>query len=789
MADSFFITKDYDGAVLKTVLKRRWWIPILCIVTCFFGAFIYLRYTKPVYQSSILIQLEDKDNAKKLLDLENINSDASDLNSDVELLRSQLLFERALESMGVNISFYHKGNILTDEKYLSSVFNVQPFHLFDSSLVNVPVYVKFEGNGVQLAYSVGNKNYMTQGKLREHIKNQHFDIVVNMLDKESLLQNAFDDELYFTFNSVETLSSRLLSNLNVQIVDPTAKTINISFIAYNARFSKDLVDALTESFFKYDMEEQRQSSDNVLRFIDNQLDSLSQELKNSKDSLMIFQRKVQLSDPDQYGVELTSDANRYQEQLFLIEEELTGLNDVNKRLSREPNRLEVYRLLPELLGKSYESALLKQIEDLHNLLEKKENLLFSVTEENPEIKSLNSKINFRTASIRKSVDALRSRLLGNAKTIRDKIGVLDGQLFAMPEKKMEFGRLKGIQELNDKYYNLLMEKKVMYAISDAGYSSSNRILKRAEVNLNPVKPNSTQIYSAFLGFGLLLGLIFLFLSYVRFNEISYAEDLKKLLPKSVFHLGSIPLLTREMHFSELLAHGDSNSIVSESLRNIRTNLNFVHPKYKLIAISSSVSGEGKTFVAINLAAIIAMSGKKTVLIDLDLRKPKIHYAFDDANVSGMSNALINEISWQECIRHSEIENLHYITSGPIPPNPSELMLGKKLEDIIAELKETYDVILVDNPPVGIISDGVHLMSIADIPIYVFKSQYSKRNFVERVEELIDVQQIKNLSVVLNGEVSNKQRYGYGYKYSSEKYFDSEPEKKNIISRIFGKWIS
>jgi len=194
-------------------------------------------------------------------------------------------------------------------------------------------------------------------------------------------------------------------------------------------------------------------------------------------------------------------------------------------------------------------------------------------------------------------------------------------------------------------------------------------------------------------------------------------------------------------------------------------------------------------VAINLAAIIAMSGKKTVLIDLDLRKPKIHYAFDDANVSGMSNALINEISWQECIRHSEIQNLHYITSGPIPPNPSELMLGKKLEDIIAELKETYDVILVDNPPVGIISDGVHLMSIADIPIYVFKSQYSKRNFVERVEELIDVQQIKNLSVVLNGEVSNKQRYGYGYKYSSEKYFDSELEKKNIISRIFGKWIS
>ncbi len=787
MADSFFITKDFDANVARTIIRRKWWIPVLCVGILLLTAFIYLRYTKPVYQSSILIQLEDQDNAKQLLDIDNVNSKSEDLNSNVELLRSQLLFERALKKLGVNVSLYHQGNILTEEKYLTSVFNVQPYHLMDSSLINVPINVQFENKKVELDYELGGKSYKTEGNVNEHIINEHFDVVIKIVNPTDLKENSKENKLFFTFNSVQTMSARFLSNLKVQIVDPTAKTIDISFSAYNPRFCADMVNAMAESFFEYDLEQKRQSSEKILRFIDVQLDSLSQELKLSKDSLVGYQRKVQLSDPDMASSELSSNANRMQDQLFEIEEELSGLNAVNSRLSKEPNRLEIYRLLPEMLGKSYESALSQQIEDLHSMLARKEDLLFSVTEENPEIKSLNSKITSRTSYIRKSVAAIQSRLLNNANVLRSKLSKIEGNLFSMPEKKMEFGRLKGIQELNDKYFSLLTEKKVMYAISDAGYSSSNRILKRAEINVNPVKPNGSRIYGAFLGFGILLGSVLLFLSYVRFNEINYTEDLKKLLPKSVFHLGAIPLLKQDMDFSELLVHKSPNSIVSESLRNIRTNLNFVYPEYQLIAISSSVSGEGKTFIALNLAAIVAMSGKKTVLVDLDMRKPKVHLAFDNDNVTGMSNALINEVHWKDCVKSSTIENLDFITAGPTPPNPSELMLSKQLADIFAELKEEYDVIVVDNPPVGVVSDGVHLLSVADIPIYVFKSHFSKRSFIERVEELIDVQKIKGLSVILNGEVGN--RKSYGYNYGNEKYFESEPKKKTLLSRIFGRWIS
>jgi capsular exopolysaccharide synthesis family protein len=787
MAESFFITKEYDSNVAKTILKRYWWIPVLTISIFMFTAFIYLRYTKPQYQSSILIQLAEQDNAKQVIDIENINADPTCLNSDVELLRSQFMFESALKKLNVNVSLYHKGNILTEEKYLTNVFNVQPYFLSDSSLVNTPIFVKFDGNDIQLNYSFAAKSFKLKGKVNEHIKNEHFDVIIKVANEKELKQISNDDILYFSFNSIETLSSKFLANLEVQVADPNAKTISIKFSGYNPRFCTDMVNAVASSFFDYDLDQKRRGSENILKFIDQQLDSLSQELKQSKDSLVGYQRKSQIFDPESVSSGLSSNSNRLQDQLFTIEDELSGLNDVNSRLSREPNRLEIYRLLPEMLGRSYESALSQQIENLHSLLERKEDLLFSVTDENPEIKALNIKINSRMASIRKSVGAMQSRLLSNAKVIRSKIAAIEGTLFTMPEKKMEFGRLKGIQELNDKYYNLLTEKKVMYAISDAGFSSSNRILKRADINMNPVKPNSSRIYMAFFGFGFIIGAILLFIRYIRFNEINYTDDLKKLLPKSISHLGAIPLMKLDMDFSEVLVHKTPNSLISESLRNIRTNLNFVSPGYKTIAISSSVSGEGKTFIALNLAAIIAMSGKRTVLLDLDLRKPKIHFAFNVKNKKGMSNALIKETTWQDCVQHSDIENLDFITAGATPPNPSELMLSKTLENILEELKAEYDVILIDNPPVGVVSDGVQLLSIADIPIYVFKSHFSKRSFIERVEELIDVQKVEKLCVILNGEVGNKK--ACDYYYGSEKYFESEPKKKMFLRRIFGRWIS
>lgn len=784
--DSFFITKEYDGFILRTVLKRNFWVPILLLSACFAISFFYLRYFQPVYQSSAVIQINNDDKAKDVLQIENVNNDPT-LNSEVELLRSQLIFEAALRKMNMNVSLFQKGNILTEEKYLSSLFNVQPYELKDSSLVDVPIWVEFSEKGVDIQYQFRGKPYAISGKVNQHLVNEHFDIVIKVSQLDQVLDPENKDEFYFTFNSIRSMSNRFLGGLEVIPMDPSAGTIQLVYQGFHPTFCRDILKAVISSFFEFDLEEKKQGSDKILKYIDGQLDSLAIELQLSNDSLIQYQRSKNTMDPEAVEGTVSTKINRFQEELFLAQEELRILSSLNNKLESEPTRLEVYRLIPEMYGSSFEVALSERINELHSLMEKKEDLLYTVTEENAEIKALNQKILAKMAGIRKSAKAIENRILSNVKSLQSKIAELQTDIYEIPEMKLEYGRLKGIQSLNDKYFTLFTERRVMYGISDAGFSVAHRVLNRPVEYSTPIEPNPKGIYSTAGGFGVLLSFLILFILYVRFNDVNYIEDLKKMLPETVSYLGTVPRADDVMDYSQIVVHENPKSIITESLRTIRTNLSFVSKDYQTIAVSSSISGEGKTFVALNLASIIAMSGKKTIILDLDLRKPKVHLAMGVSNKVGLSNIITGHEKWQDCVQKSPVENLDFISAGTIPPNPSELILSEALQAIIEELKKNYEIIMFDNPPVGVVSDGVQILASADIPVYIFRSNFSKRNFADRVEELIEVQKVKHLNVILNGVVGSKKSYGYGYGYyygSNYSYFDEKKKKKSILRRIF-----
>jgi capsular exopolysaccharide synthesis family protein len=782
---SLIINKEYDPVILQTVVKRYWWWPVL-FVGLFFGmAFLFLRYTKPVYESSLVLQIDNQDLSQELIDVENINNKEGDISSEVELMRSQFLFERAIQRINYNVSLYAKGQVLTEEKYNSSSFNIQPYALKDSSLINVPISVKFDDKHVHLGYSANGEYYEVKGRLNEHLINDHFDLVVKSPNPGEFSSDSEENELFFVFNSVNTFAARYLSSLQVFPLDPVAKTVQISFKSNNPQLCHDVTLAVAETFFKYDEEMKRKGSENILNFIDQQLDSLIAELKNSKDSLMQYQRSSNLPDPEMAGTSISGNISALQDALFTIEDEIRSLNAVSRKLQNEPNRLDVYRLLPEMLGKTYEQALSVQINSLHDLLEKKEDLLFQVTDENSEIKALNSRIQSKLNGIRKSIATILDRLFANSASIREKIAQNEMEFFELPEKKMEFSRLKNIQELNEKYFTLFTEKKVLISISDAGFASNNRILNRPTVNTTPVSPNRKLIYTTFIMFGVVLGLAVMFFRYLTFNEINMVDDLQRLLPEKATILGGVPLFKAEMDFSQLVVGDSPKSMMAESLRKIRTNLSYINPNYKTIAITSSISGEGKTFVALNLAGIIALSGKKTILLDLDLRKPKIHLGLNADNSKGMSGLIVGQYGLDECIQHSSIENLDFITAGVIPPNPSELLLSDQFKELVEELKKSYQVIIIDNPPVGLVSDGIKNLTEADIPIYIFKSHYSKRVFAHRLRELFEMQKLERLNVILNGiQPTNSSIYGYGYGYGYGYYeVDKQGAKEAIIARI------
>ena len=243
------------------------------------------------------------------------------------------------------------------------------------------------------------------------------------------------------------------------------------------------------------------------------------------------------------------------------------------------------------------------------------------------------------------------------------------------------------------------------------------------------------------------------------------NELRNLLPSKIGYLGSIPKVKMEADNSQLMVHLKPKSALAENYRHIRSNMQFIldNERSNVIAISSSISGEGKTFVSLNLAGIYTMSDKKVIILDLDLRKPKIHLGLKVENKEGMSSILAGKEVWQNLIQSSDqVKNLDFITSGAIPPNPSELILNGVLDTVISELREIYDIIIIDNPPVGIVSDGFNVMNDSDCPIYVVRANYTKRAVMQQVTKLVEENRLRDLYVIFNDVVLNTSSYGYGY---------------------------
>ena len=781
--NKFVLNKEFDMQVLLTVLKRSWfWIPL--IITFFItAAFLYLRYTKPVFESKALLQVVSEDQGESVLNIKNVNAKPS-ISKEIQLLKSEFILNAGLRMLDLKVSHFAEGDFLTEERYGKNSFIVHPIELIDSGLCDVRINVSSFEDKINLSYSKNGQLKNVEVKPNEVFSNSDFSILIKVEDWNQFFNDSQKNKLYFNFNNLESLTSKMSSGLDVRPMNVEARTIEVSYQSNNALLSKDIVQAVVHSFMQYDEQLKKESANNILDFIKIQLDSLNRELKDSKDSIMYFQRRENIPDPESYSASLAANIESLNSQLYTLLEEQRNLYEIEEKLNSSLNHIEVFKMIPIITGKSFEGAIVNKIKQLEELLEEKDNSLLNLTSESKTIQRLDLKIAAAKDNILRTLTFIKDRNDEKIIFVQKEIDKIKQSYYDLPEKKMELTRLKNLQQLNEKYFTLFTEKQVQYSISNAGYTAQNKILKSPTVSNLPISPKRNIIFiaAAFLGSFISLGL--LLVKYLRFNEINQLKDLEKLMPDRVGVLGEVPFIQSKMQFSQLVVSSDSKSFLAESLRTIRTNLSFIKKDAKLIAVSSSISGEGKTFVALNLAGILAMSGKKILLIDLDLRKPKVHLGLDADNVLGMSNLLVDQCRIEEAVKHSKIEGFDFVTAGPIPPNPSELILGDNFKTTIEKLKEHYDTIIIDTPPVGLVSDGVSILSDVDIPIYVFKANYSKRQFMSNVYNLTKKEKISNLNVILNGVKKSKANYGYGY---HGYYIDESDAKKSIFKRLFKKW--
>ena len=316
---------------------------------------------------------------------------------------------------------------------------------------------------------------------------------------------------------------------------------------------------------------------------------------------------------------------------------------------------------------------------------------------------------------------------------------------------------------------LLQERLVEYDLLQAGTVPNHRVLSKPSVSHSPIFPVSKYVFGFSLALGLFSSFVFLTIKYLAFNTIESLEDVEKNLDLPL--LGMVPDYKKEkMPFSKLVVDQNPKSSITESLRGIRTNLDFIasEEKCKVISVTSTLSGEGKTFVALNIAGIIAMSGKKVVLVDLDMRKPKIHLAFGKENMVGASSVLIGADTLENVIQPYS-SHLDFMASGPPPPNPAELIVSPSFAKLQSDLMERYDVVIFDTPPVGLVTDGLLVMKNVTNPIFVLRAHVSKFSYLKGIQKLTEMNEIKNLSVVLNSVGARRaygygQGYGYGYGY-------------------------
>ena len=603
------LNTEFNPMILRIIIRRHWFLPVLYSLIFSAIGFFYIRYTKPIFRSSSIIQIIQDDQTSNVLGTESLISDKNILSTEIELLKSDVLFSKAISKLNLETSIFAEGKILTQDLYRTAPFEIIVYKLSDSSLIDKRIDIK-KNNEENITLNIGGRKLIS-GNLNEHLISKNFDFFIRTINDESTYEVLKANDIHFKINNRSSLVNRFKPFLNINLVDENAKTIEISYDYSNPRLAYDVVESVIDEYLVWERDSKQTAANKTIKFIDLQLDSLSRILKQSKDSLNDYQKRVRILDPDTYGEQLSENVNNLSDKVLSIDEELYTLQLINSKIKNNPNRLEIYRLIPEMVGKkSFEGSVLKQIEELNNLLEQKDDLLREVTNENIQIVILNERLRNRIASIQKSINVIKERLENEKKILSQKIDEIELTYFGLPEKKMEYERLKYIEELNNRYFSIFTEKKIEYELSNAGYSTSNRILKKAQLASLPISPNQKLIYILLSMLGFLIGIGLITLRYLTYNDIISVHDLEKILPKDTSILGAVPLYKKKMKYSQVVVSENSKSRMAEAIRSIRSNMSFVKKDAKVIAISSSISGEGKTFVILNLAGLIAANGKE-----------------------------------------------------------------------------------------------------------------------------------------------------------------------------------
>lgn len=784
-----------DIEFLKRFFSRvmnYWHYIVLFILAMLLIAFIYNKYATPVYAISASVLVEEPEDANKsvtdiLYGHKNSNTASTNLENESILLKTLSLIEETLRDLEMDVSYYTKSNFGKTELYEDNPIKIT---VDDASLI-IP-------HGTTIKCKIKDKQFYTLEAKNEGVMNnlmgivsqsdleEHFSFGDRLLpfgkfvvvggfrfkvELNELQENLNDREINFVIHDYESLAKKYQEKINIEAYSTESSILKISIEENNPQKGVDFLNRHIENYIKNGLEEKNNVATTTINFINNQLLTIRDSLSQIEDRLENFKKSNTSVDLSIEGNRLYSDIQEVEKQKSMLEINMKYLSNIKNYISKGDQLENI--AIPSSFGIT-DPTLNSLIEQLVALQLENKTMAINMSDANPLIKNNKQKIAALKNNIIENINNLQQAnqmLLGELKS---DLYRYSGALNTLPTAEREQINIQRTYDLSENLYMFLMEKRAEAGISKAITNVDFKMVDKATVMGNgPIKPRSVLNYILAIVAGLFIPIGFIYITDTFSDKIVSKEDLLKLT--SIPFLG---IIAHSKSKAEFNVSQNQNSSTAESFRNIRSNLRFLtenNQSGKIYLISSSITGEGKTFCANNLAYMFSNFGKRTLLMNVDMRKPNFYGEIGVYSEYGLSHYLADFKTKTQIIQKSILDNLFVITAGTTPPNPSELLLTGKIDILLHELKEEFNYIILDTPPVGIISDALELIKKANVSIIVVRQEYTSRKMVANLNQLYNQKLTKQMGIVLNDVDFEKSGYTYGDKgYFS--YFNEDSTK-------------
>ena len=797
-------SQEVDYFKIAKVLLSRWYLIAGSVVVCMIVANVYLWYTPKTYATGGTMKFEEK--KSEIPDLVGISgstgqANASRIQSETIVLQSTPLLLNAIKHLDYRISFYIVGRVLnrTNELYPEKPLNVQlvkfdSLNFFSDLITFKPI------NKTTFSISIKNGGIDVQSIYKYNVPFTIGPTSFSITYPGDMPSTA---SYLFKLNSAEDFVGRARGGLHTGETAKNSNIVSLQETDSNPQFAADVLNAIMREYLNYDRNQRTQSASQMIQFIDSQLDFLSNEVKGSENSIAKYKQNRKIMDVASASDQAVGMAKDIESQRSLLKIQAIALNQLKEDVIKGKDNPNLNFSIEGVVDPELDALVV----NLNTLLAEKNSLLKTYNNNSNQIQDIDQQIlqikNNAITSIKASTLLIESKL----KFLDAQIAPVNQQISQMPTAQRDLVSLQRDFEINDKVYSFLSEKKLDAQISSAGILPGATIIDLAQPNYSPVSPDEHGIRRSGIIFGLAIGLGLIILIRVLNPYIYDKETIESLTTIPI--IGVIRKFPGDIdeYSSQILAISKPKSIFAESVRSVRTNLSFLasEKKSKIICITSEVAGEGKSFVGVNLSSTLSLIEKKVILIAADLRRSKLHKTFHVPNDIGLSNYLANQCTATDIINHSNQTNLDFIISGPVPPNPSELLHSPRMALLIEELKESYDVIMIDTAPIGLVSDAIPLIRMSDINLFVIRSGKSKFYAATVPQRVAQEYHLDNTVIVLNAFAEDLlhsryyttkftgENYGTRYYYSdysgyesSGYYVDEEKKKWWDIRRLFNR---